>query len=141
MVSQLFYSAAVYVSAGCLGYVLIQLGDPRLAGGLVGGLGSEVGRLYAATGLHAEWRYSMLLACFLPSTLFGLLLLTKPSAATLRGLSSLAFLLGVGVIFILTNLLLWWLITFELLLLVSLYLLRLTSKSERIGDAVAEMFF
>jgi len=141
VISQSLYGLAVYVSAGCLGYVLIQLSDPQLMGGLVSSLGGEAGQLYAVTGLHTEWRYSMLLACFLPSAMFGLLLLTKPNAATVRGLSGLVFLLGVGVVFILTNLLLWWLIAFELLLLVSLYLLRLTSKSERIGDAVAEMFF
>lgn len=141
LLAQLTYAIAVYLSAGALGYTLLQLGDPRALGSLVSGLNEEAAQLHTTTGIHGEWRYSMLLACFLPSTLFGLLLLTKPNAATLRSLASLAFLLAVGVVFILTNLLLWWLIAFELLLLVSLYLLRLTSKSERIGDAVAEMFF
>jgi len=111
---------------------------------LVTGL-EQLGGFFALTSaggsLFLEWRISTLLACLVPSFVFGLLLLTKPAAMTLRGLLALLFLLGAGLTFIITNQLLWWLLSFELLLLVSLYLLRLTSKSERIGDAVAEMFF
>lgn len=57
------------------------------------------------------------------------------------GIVALIFLLGVSLVFMFAASLLMWLLSFELLLLVSLYLLRLTSKSERIGEAVAEMFF
>lgn len=91
--------------------------------------------------MSSVWQYSTLAACLLPSIVFGFLFITKPTAISLRGLLGLGVLLLAGLVFIFTDSVVWWLISFELLLLVSLYLLRLTSKSERIGEAVSEMFF
>ncbi len=135
---------STYATSVWLGVFMLARTIQGVGGELVSGLGgvSDAFALTAVGGsLFLEWRLSTLLACLVPSFVFGLLLLTKPSAMTTRGLVALLLLLGAGLTFIVTNQLLWWLVSFELLLLVSLYLLRLTSKSERIGDAVAEMFF
>jgi hypothetical protein len=83
----------------------------------------------------------VLLACLVPACSFSALTLTRPAGTAAGAVVGLGVLLGVGVLFATTASLLVWLIAFELLLLSSLYLLRLTSKSERIGEAVAEMFF
>lgn len=89
----------------------------------------------------AGWQFSVFLACLVPALCFGALVLTRPLGIAINGLIGLGVLLAVGAFFVVATSLLCWLIAFELLLLSSLYLLRLTSKSERIGEAVAEMFF
>lgn len=53
----------------------------------------------------------------------------------------MAYLIGAGLVFIFSTNLVVTVASFELLLLISLYLLRLTSKSERILEATTEMFF
>jgi NADH-quinone oxidoreductase subunit M len=75
-----------------------------------------------------------------PTAVFCSLTLTRPHLQVIRALGCLVILVGVAGAFITATQLVWWLVTFELLLLASLYLLRLTSKSERINEAVTEMF-
>lgn len=136
--SQVLGALVVYVLLGYVAWFLcvMGVGTANTAACL------EYGSVLAPVGnVYAGWQYSTLLACVLPSVVFGFLFVTKLTGATLRGLAGLGFMLSAGLVFVCTNVLLWWLISFELLLLVSLYLLRLTSKSERIGEAVAEMFF
>lgn len=82
-----------------------------------------------------------MLACILPSAIFFVYLLTKPELIKFSALNALGFILVAGFIFTFTDHLLFIFVSFELLLLSSLYLLRLTAKSERIGEAVTEMFF
>lgn len=82
-----------------------------------------------------------MLACILPLAIFFIYLLTKPSAVKFSALNSLGLILVSGFIFTFTEHLLFIFLSFELLLLSSLFLLRLTAKSERIGEAVTEMFF
>jgi hypothetical protein len=102
-------------------------------------LGLGVENLGAAT-LNV-WQHSLIVACVLPSLLFCFLLLSRPVAVVYASGAALGFLTAVGLVFIYAATLLVWLLAFELLLLASLYLLRLTSKSERIAEAVTEMFF
>jgi NADH:ubiquinone oxidoreductase subunit 4 (subunit M) len=137
VVTVLIYSLSLY---GALALTLFILCGRVGAGSLAEMFSTVVGGAIAAS-LVGGWQYSTLLACVLPSIVFGFLFVTKPTGFTLRGLLALGFLLFAGILFVITDTLLWWLISFELLLLVSLYLLRLTSKSERIGEAVTEMFF
>lgn len=59
----------------------------------------------------------------------------------LQTLPPLALILVSGAVFFCTQTLVVLLVGFELLLLASLYLLRQTSKSERVVDAGTEMFF
>jgi NADH:ubiquinone oxidoreductase subunit 2 (subunit N) len=82
-----------------------------------------------------------MLACVLPLAIFFIYLLTKPSMVRFSALNALSLILISGFIFTFTEHLLFIFLSFELLLLSSLYLLRLTAKSERIGEAVTEMFF
>lgn len=75
------------------------------------------------------------------SLVFFLLLSSKPSHVLRQAMLSLLIILGAGVLFITTDALPIVFVSFELLLLSSLYLLRLTSKSERVAEASVEMFF
>jgi hypothetical protein len=77
----------------------------------------------------------------LPLIIFFNYLLTRPTGSRFAGLNAIVFILVSGFIFTLSNQLVLIFFSFELLLLSSLYLLRLTAKSERIGEAVTEMFF
>ena len=77
----------------------------------------------------------------LPLVIFLTLTLTRPAREVGYTLGALGLLLGFGFVFSMSTHLGWWLVSFELLLLVSLYLLRLTSKSERINEATAEMLY
>jgi NADH-quinone oxidoreductase subunit M len=87
------------------------------------------------------WQKSTLLACMLPLVVFFNYLLTRPVGFRLAAMNAVSFILISGFIFIWSNQLILIFFSFELLLLSSLYLLRLTAKSERIGEAVTEMFF
>jgi NADH:ubiquinone oxidoreductase subunit 2 (subunit N) len=77
----------------------------------------------------------------LPLTIFFNYLLSRPVGFRFAGLNTILFILASGFVFTLSNQLVLIFFSFELLLLSSLYLLRLTAKSERIGEAVTEMFF
>lgn len=83
----------------------------------------------------------MYLACLVPLACFTALTLTRPSSQNAQAILCALLLLVIGGGFVYATQLFWWLLMFELLLLTSLYLLRLTSKSDRVGEAVAEMFF
>jgi hypothetical protein len=87
------------------------------------------------------WQRGVLLAAIPPVFSFTALTVLKPSARVGCALSALGFLSAAGVLFTLTSSVVLTFVTFELLLLVSLYLLRLTAKSDRILEAVTEMFF
>jgi len=87
------------------------------------------------------WQNATVLAASVPVLTFLLLTLTRPTARTLSAYFALGFLVAVGLLFTFTSSLFMMLLAFELLLLVSLYLLRLTAKSDRVLDAAAEMFF
>jgi len=72
---------------------------------------------------------------------FVMLTLSRPSARAITALFALGLLVSVGFLFVVTTSLILMLVAFELLLLVSLYLLRLTAKSDRVLEAAIEMFF
>jgi formate hydrogenlyase subunit 3/multisubunit Na+/H+ antiporter MnhD subunit len=73
--------------------------------------------------------------------LFLFLLTGKARNVVAPTLLALAVILAAGVSFTLTCSLFVFFVSFELLLLAALFLLRLTSKSERVDEAVAEMAF
>jgi hypothetical protein len=81
-----------------------------------------------------------LLAAVLPALVFFLLVLTRPGGAALAALRGLGVLLLAGVAFVLTHAVVPLVLSFELLLLAAIYLLQLTSKSERVLEAALEMF-
>lgn len=81
-----------------------------------------------------------MLACFITVSVFLALLLIRPAALVAGTLMYLLLLLVASLVFIFAPSLLWMFLAFECLLLTSLGLLKLTSKSERIGEAVSEMF-
>jgi hypothetical protein len=75
------------------------------------------------------WQKSVMLACILPLVIFFIFLLTKPSFVRTSALNALGFILLAGFIFTFSEHLFFIFLSFELLLLSSLYLLRLTAKS------------
>ena len=77
----------------------------------------------------------------LTSVIFVSIIVTKPSTIIFNAMISLFILAGIAFVFSTTESLILFLVAFELLLLTSLYLLRLTSKSERVIEASVEMFF
>ena len=83
---------------------------------------------------------SVLVSAVITLTIFFTLMLNKQTTITTQVLANIAVLLCITLCFLHTQSLVILLITFESLLLVSLNLLRLTSKSERIGEAISEMF-
>ena len=83
---------------------------------------------------------SFLLPCAITVSIFFALLLARPAALVLGAYFYLALLLVASLVFVFTPSLVWMFVAFECLLLTSLGLLKLTSKSERIGEAVSEMF-
>ena len=121
-----------------LSYGAVVLGGPW--GFIAGLVEAELGTLTGGAQVTA-WGVSVCWACVVPTVIFCSLTLTRPHLQTARVLGCLVGLVGIAGAFIVATQLFWWLLLFELLLLLSLYLLRLTSKSERINEAVAEMFF
>lgn len=87
------------------------------------------------------WQKSTLLACILPLIIFFNQMLSKPRYLCFAALNAVIFIVAAGFVFVVSSHLIVIFFSFELLLLSSLYLLRLTAKSERIGEAVTEMFF
>jgi len=87
------------------------------------------------------WQKSTLLACILPLIIFFNQTLSKPGHLRFAALNAVLFVVIAGLVFVVSSQLVVIFFSFELLLLSSLYLLRLTAKSERIGEAVTEMFF
>jgi formate hydrogenlyase subunit 3/multisubunit Na+/H+ antiporter MnhD subunit len=83
---------------------------------------------------------SFLIACACTVCIFFMLLLVKPGIFTLFAYLYLGLLVVLSLVFITCHSLFTMFITFECLLLTSLGLLKLTSKSERIGEAISEMF-
>ena len=90
--------------------------------------------------ITAELALSFMVACFFTSSIFYTLLLSRPHVLVLTSTLYLGALVVVSIVFLLTPSLFTMFIAFECLLLTSLGLLKLTSKSERIGEAVSEMF-
>lgn len=113
----------------------------------------HVGGSFAALGSNAAifqslphtglllWQKSTLLACILPLIIFFNQTLSKPGHLRFAALNAVIFIITAGLVFVVSSHLITIFFSFELLLLSSLYLLRLTAKSERIGEAVTEMFF
>ena len=87
-----------------------------------------------------DMNVSFLFAAFITVTIFYMLLLSKPAVVSVSTYANLFLLVVVSVLFICTTSLFAMLVLFESLLLLSTNLLKLTSKSERIGEAVSEMF-
>jgi hypothetical protein len=83
---------------------------------------------------------SFVIACFCTISIFFSLLLTRPGVITSVAASYLSLLVLVSLSFIFCPSMFSMFISFECLLLISLGLLKLTSKSERIGEAISEMF-
>jgi hypothetical protein len=81
-----------------------------------------------------------LLAATLPTLAFLALLVARPARIVRAGLRGLCVLILAGTTFVVAQSLLALVLSFELLLLTSIYLLQLTSKSERVLDAALEMF-
>lgn len=84
---------------------------------------------------------AILLSGALTNLIFLTLSASKPIALLRAALGSALSLSAVSFVFVTTDSLAVLFICFELLLLLSLYLLRLTSKSERVLEASTEMFF
>lgn len=87
------------------------------------------------------WQAGTLLAAIVPVFIFITLTGLKPTSRGIGAMLGLSVLLMGGVVFVLTASVVLMFVAFEMLLLVSLYLLRLTAKSDRVIEAVAEMFF
>jgi len=83
---------------------------------------------------------SFLIACFVTVTLFVYLLLIRPDMLFNQVWFYLSILVSISFSFIFNKSLMTLFMLFECLLLVALGLLKLTSKSERINEAVSEMF-
>lgn len=83
---------------------------------------------------------AVLIASFITITVFFTLSLTRPQQAISSINKNLFFLFIVSCFFLFNKSFIWLLIAFECLLLISLNILKLTSKSERIGEALSEMF-
>ncbi len=81
------------------------------------------------------------MACILPLVIFFNQTLLKPNHTKFLSMNAILFIMFVGFLFVVSNQLIIIFFSFESLLLSSLFLLRLTAKSERIGEAVTEMFF
>lgn len=83
---------------------------------------------------------SFLLCLFVSIFFFFILILSKPVLLVKNILLNILLIILLSLVFIFSNSIFMIFISFELLLLVSLNLLKLTSKSERIMEAVGEMF-
>ena len=83
---------------------------------------------------------SFLIACFISVFIFLILVLNKPVTVLKSITMHINFIVFVSVLFIFADSFILLFICFELLLLVSISLLKLTSKSERVLEAVNEMF-
>ena len=136
--------------AGLLGFFWTLLGLPLGYVAVVclsSGLGDVAWKLFGSVGAGSSllvwtmWQVSTLLAAVVPVLSFLMLTLSRPTPRALSTLFALGFLVSVGVLFTLTSSLMLMLLAFEFLLLASLYLLRLTAKSDRVIEAAAEMFF
>jgi formate hydrogenlyase subunit 3/multisubunit Na+/H+ antiporter MnhD subunit len=87
------------------------------------------------------WQSATLIAAILPVCSFILLIACRPIKRIKVLFGALGFLAVIGLVFVLASSLLQIFLAFELLLLTSLYLLRLTAKSDRVLEAATEMFF
>jgi hypothetical protein len=83
---------------------------------------------------------SFFVACTLTTLVFFSLLLLRQESVTMTVHLNMAILVAVSFFFIYTKSLIIMFVSFECLLFISLNILRITSKSERIGEAVSEMF-
>ena len=83
---------------------------------------------------------SFLLCLFVSVFFFFILVLSKPIIIVKSAVLNIILIIFLSLMFIYSNSIFIIFISFELLLLVSLNLLKLTSKSERILEAVGEMF-
>lgn len=91
------------------------------------------------SGGISNLQLAFLTSAGITAIVFLIFISSKPAPIYTQASLSLFFIIGAGVLFIMTDSLLVMLICFELLLLASLYLLRLTSKSERVIEASVEM--
>jgi hypothetical protein len=83
---------------------------------------------------------SFVIACFCTIGIFFILLLLRPGILIMSVYLYIGLLTVVSLVFIFCPSLFCMFVSFECLLLVSIGLLKLTSKSERIGEAISEMF-
>jgi formate hydrogenlyase subunit 3/multisubunit Na+/H+ antiporter MnhD subunit len=83
---------------------------------------------------------SFLITCLFTAGIFYCIMLTRPDIKLLEVFLYLCGLVSIGIIFILTDSFIIMFVMFESLLATALALLKLTSKSERIGEAISEMF-
>lgn len=112
-------------------------------GGLVPSLGvSTLGAVLSqqVLGINSTLQLSFLFSATLTAVAYLVLTLTRPRQTTTPVLLSLSVVIVASVCLLCTQHFLVIFLSFELLLLSSLLLLRLTSKSERVLEAVMEMF-
>jgi hypothetical protein len=83
---------------------------------------------------------SFLIACFVTCGFFFILVLNRSESLTASAYLYMCLLVIVSVLFIFTTSIALMFVYFECLLLLAVALLKLTSKSERIGEAISEMF-
>lgn len=84
--------------------------------------------------------YSFLTACALTMIIFFVLLLVRIDSLSSVIYLNLVLLIVVSVLFIFNKSFIIMFLLFEALLLISINILKLTSKSERISEAISEMF-
>lgn len=99
--------------------------------------------IFNITGMgffSVELATSFVIACFFTIGIFFVLLLLRPGILVISVYFYIGLLTIVSLVFIFCPSLFCMFVAFECLLLVSIGLLKLTSKSERIGEAISEMF-
>lgn len=106
--------------------------------GVNGGISAV--ELFMFSNGSANCIYSFFTACSFTMIIFFVLLLIRVDGVSLIICLNLIFLILLSIIFIFNKSLVVMFIVFESLLLVSINVLKLTSKSERIGEAISEMF-
>lgn len=97
--------------------------------------------LFASIDVFTPGFNAFLISGVLTATVFVALVGNKPQPITITALYTIMLILVAGFTVISTSSIALLFVFFELLLLASLYLLRLTSKSERVIEASIEMFF
>jgi formate hydrogenlyase subunit 3/multisubunit Na+/H+ antiporter MnhD subunit len=99
--------------------------------------------IFSVTGMgffSTELTVSFIIACFCTVGIFFILLLLRPGILIISAYFYIGLLVIVSLVFIFCPSLFGMFIAFECLLLIAIGLLKLTSKSERIGEAISEMF-
>jgi len=92
-------------------------------------------------GALLEWQRGVVLAAVYPCLLFFFLSMGRSRAVLTSAGIAVGLLSAAGFSFLFSSSLIVFLVSFELILPLSLFLLKLTSKSERVDEALVEMAF